>query len=54
MHLGEAALRKEFERVLPVAREGGYMISCDHQTPPAVSLDDYRLYLKLFREYAEI
>lgn len=54
MHLGEAALRKEFERVLPVAREGGYMISCDHQTPPAVSLEDYRLYLKLFREYAEI
>ena len=52
MHLGEAALRKEFERLLPVARKSGYMISCDHQTPPAVSLEDYRLYLKLFREYA--
>ena len=53
MHCGEAALRKEFERLMPTARKGGYIMSCDHQTPPAVSLEDYRLYLKLFREYAE-
>jgi len=53
MNRGEAAMRAEFERLLPVARQGGLIISCDHQTPPGVSLQDYRLYLKLFREYAE-
>lgn len=52
MHRGEKAIREEFERLLPVARQGGFIISVDHQTPPAVSLDDYRLYLRLFREYA--
>ncbi len=52
MHRGEAAMRAEFERLMPVARQGGFIISCDHQTPPGVSLQDYRLYLKLFNEYA--
>ena len=52
MNCGEAAIRAEFERLMPVARQGGLIISCDHQTPPAVSLQDYRLYLKLFNEYA--
>jgi hypothetical protein len=45
-------MRAEFERLMPVARQGGFIISCDHQTPPGVSLQDYRLYLKLFNEYA--
>jgi len=53
MHLGEAAIRAEFERLLPVMRSGGYVPSCDHQTPPGVSLDDYRLYARLLREYCE-
>ncbi|MFH1568326.1 MAG: uroporphyrinogen decarboxylase family protein [Gemmatimonadota bacterium] len=52
MHRGEAALRAEFERLLPVAAQGGFIVSCDHQTPPGVSYDDYQLYLSLFREYA--
>jgi len=33
------------------ARRGGFIISCDHQTPPGVSYDQYQLYLRLFREY---
>jgi len=53
MNKGEAAIRREFERLLPVARQGGLVISCDHQTPPGVSLEDYHLYLRLFREYAQ-
>jgi len=53
MDKGEAAMRAEFERLLPVARQGGLIIGCDHQTPPAVSFQDYQLYLRLFREYAE-
>lgn len=52
MSAGEAALRAEFDRLLPVMRQGGYVPSVDHQTPPDVSLDDYRLYVRLFREYA--
>ena len=54
MHLGEERMRREFERLLPVMRSGGYIPSVDHQTPPEVSLQDYRLYLRLLREYAEL
>jgi hypothetical protein len=53
MTKGEAAMRAEFERLLPTAARGGFIISCDHQTPPGVSFDEYMLYLRLFREYAE-
>lgn len=52
MPKGEAAMREEFERLLPVAKQGGYIISCDHQTPPGVPLKNYHTYLRLFREYA--
>jgi hypothetical protein len=51
MHQGEAAMRAEFERLLPLMRTGGFIPSVDHQTPPAVSMDDYRLYLRLLNEY---
>lgn len=53
MTRGEAALRAEFERLLPTAEQGGFLISCDHQTPPGVSYQEYLLYLRLFQEYAE-
>lgn len=51
MDQGEAAIRNEFERLLPVMRERYYIPSVDHQTPPAVSMEAYRLYLKLLDEY---
>ena len=53
MHQGEKALRAEFERLLPTAARGGFLPSCDHQTPPGVSLQDYQLYMALFAEYAQ-
>ncbi len=53
MNRGEAVMRAEFERLLPTAAQGGFLISCDHQTPPGVSYKEYQLYLALFREYAE-
>jgi hypothetical protein len=53
MHLGEAKLREEFERIFPVMQSGYYIPAVDHQTPPAVSVEDYRLYVRLMREYAE-
>lgn len=52
MHRGEAAMRAEFERLLPVIRSGGYIVGVDHQTPPDVTIENYRIYLRLLREYA--
>jgi len=48
---GEAAMRKEFERLLPVLRQGGFIPGVDHQTPPDVSLATYRVYVSLLKEY---
>ena len=46
-----AAMRAEFERILPVMRSGGYIPSVDHQTPPNVTIEQYRLYRRLLDEY---
>jgi len=54
MDRGEAAIRQEFERLVPLMKSGGYIPSVDHQTPPNVSLDNYRLYLKLLWEYTQV
>jgi hypothetical protein len=53
MDKGEAFMRAEFERLLPIAAQGGYLIGCDHQTPPGISYNNYKLFLALFKEYAE-
>lgn len=49
---GEAAMRAEFERLTPLVRSSGVIPSVDHQTPPGVSLDQYRIYLRLLKEYS--
>jgi uroporphyrinogen-III decarboxylase len=51
MSQGEPAIRNEFERLLPLMRTGGFIPSVDHQTPPGVSLEEYRCYLQLLQEY---
>ena len=51
MKFGETAMRQEFERILPAMRRGRYIPSVDHQTPPDVSLENYRIYVKLLKEY---
>ena len=51
MHRGEAAIRGEFERLLPVMKTGGFIPSVDHQTPPHITMDQYRLYRRLLDEY---
>ena len=53
MDRGEAVMRAEFERLVPTAAKGGFIVSVDHQTPPAVSYQDYQLFTALYREYAE-
>lgn len=50
MNKGETTLRAEFERLLPTAAKGGFLVGCDHQTPLGVSYSDYQLYVSLFRE----
>jgi hypothetical protein len=50
---GEAAMRAEFERILPVMRSGRYIPSVDHQTPPGVSFENYQVYIRLFQEYCK-
>lgn len=51
MNKGEDAMRAEFERLVPLMRTGGFIPSVDHQTPPGVSLEQYRIYLRLLEEY---
>ncbi|MCL2814063.1 MAG: hypothetical protein FWD23_05635 [Oscillospiraceae bacterium] len=53
MNKGEAAIRAEFERILPLMQSGRYIPGPDHQTPPGVSLADYKLYVKILKEYCE-
>lgn len=51
MTRGEAAMRAEFERILPIMKTGGFIPSVNHQTHPGVTLAEYRVYLRLLREY---
>lgn len=53
MHLGEDAMRKEFERLLPTMKKGRYIPAVDHQTPPDVSVENYRIYVRLLEEYTK-
>jgi len=50
---GEEAMRKEFERILPVMKKGGYIPGVDHQTPPDVSLANFKIFVRLLYEYAK-
>lgn len=54
MNRGEEAMRAEFERLRPMMKAGGFIPSVDHQTPPSVSLDQYRTYLRLLEEYTSL
>ena len=47
------AMRGEFERLLPTMKTGGFIASCDHQTPPDVPLERYKDYIAMQFEYAE-
>ena len=52
MKHGEVAMRAEFERILPSMQRGKVISSVDHQTPPDVSIDNYKAYVSLLHEYA--
>lgn len=52
MDVSEEAMREEFERLMPTMQSGGFIPSVDHQTPPGVSLENYKIYLRLLKEYS--
>jgi len=53
MFSGDDEMLAEFERALPALKTGGIVPGCDHQTPPDVSLDQYKKYVRLLKEYAK-
>lgn len=44
-------IQAELERLLPTIRRGGFLPAMDHQTPPGTSLENYRAYVALMKEY---
>ena len=50
---GPEAMRREFERILPSMKRGKVIVSVDHQTPPDVSIENYKEYVKLLFEFCE-
>jgi len=49
----KAAIDRELARILPMLRRGRYLPSVDHQTPPGVSLENYRYYVMRLRELSK-
>ena len=47
---GKEAIDAEFERILPVVRQGGYIVGADHQVPPSASLENYRYYIERLKQ----
>lgn len=47
---GKEAIEREFQRILPVIRSGGYIVGCDHQVAPSTSLQNYRYYIARLTE----
>lgn len=50
---GKEEIKKEFERLLPVIESGKYLIGMDHQTPPGTTMENYRYYVQLLKEYSK-
>ena len=47
---GKQAIDREFERILPVIKQGGYIPGSDHQVAPSTHIDDYKYYIFKLRE----
>lgn len=50
---GKEAIDREFDRILPVIRGGGYIVGSDHQVAPSTSLQDYQYYIQKLKEVME-
>ena len=47
---GHDAIEAEIQRLLPLMKEGGFIMMPDHLITPGVALDDYSWYLERVRE----
>lgn len=47
---GKEAIDKEFERILPVIRQGGFIPGSDHQIAPSTSLPNYLYYIQKLKD----
>lgn len=47
---GKKAIDREFERILPVIRQGGYIPGVDHQVAPSTSFENYKYYILRLKE----
>ena len=47
---GPEAIDTEFERLLPIIKQGGYLPGIDHQAAPATPLENYKYYIKRLGE----
>ena len=47
---GKEAIDREFDRIIPVIRQGGYIPGADHQVAPSASLENYRYYIDRLKE----
>ena len=47
---GFEAIDREFERLMPVIRQGGYIVGSDHQVAPDTSLENYKYYIARLKE----
>ena len=47
---GHDAIEAEIQRLIPLMKEGGFIIMPDHLITPGVALDDYIWYLERIRE----
>ena len=49
---GKEAIDAEFQRILPMLRKGRYIPSIDHQTPPTVTMENYKYYVSQLRRFS--
>lgn len=47
---GKKAIDSEFERLMPVIKQGGYIPGCDHQVAPSTSFENYKYYIMRLKE----
>jgi hypothetical protein len=50
LSLSMKAIDEEFNRILPIIRQGGYVPGCDHQVAPSTTLENYQYYIMRLKE----
>ncbi len=47
----KASIKKEFQRLIPVIDEGGFMVACDHMVPHNVPFENYAYMVELMKSH---